>query len=102
MVALRACGFDAHGPAGVAGAKQARAAGELVLGLAAPTGGICHGGGGESTRRVRAYPVRGADQRLRRVGSGPAMRVTPIHPIEVARTSAPCRLSPDNWRHSDL
>src|SRR5580700_10170589 len=55
MVALRGCGFDAHAPAGVAGAEEARAAGELVLGLAAPRGGICHGGGGESTPRVRAY-----------------------------------------------
>jgi hypothetical protein len=71
IVALRGCGFDAHVPAGAAGAEEARAAGELVLGLAAPTGGICHGGGGESTRRVRAYPVRGADQAIAEGRIGP-------------------------------
>jgi len=95
MVTLRGCGFDANGPAGVAGAEEARAAGELVLGLAAPRGGICHGGGGESTPRVEAYRFVAPTSDCGRSVAyrAPRVRVTQIHAPEIAPTSGSCRLS---------
>src|ERR1017187_1567680 len=91
MVALRGCGFDARVTAAVARAEQARAAGELVLGLAAPTGGICHGGGGESTPRVEAYRFVAPTSDCGRSVAyrAPRVRVTPIDPVEGADIGPP-------------